>query len=675
MHAHTLERADLRERFRLEAKVAGRVESPFLVDVLDAGVSEDGAPFLVMELLRGEDLRRRLGRVGRFAPEEALRYVEQTALALDRVHAAGIVHRDLKPGNLFLEEREHEAPRVKVLDFGVAKLLEGAEPREGTSIAGTPVYMAPEQFRGRAVTGATDVHALGMIAFTFLVGAPYWEVEREQADDVLELALVAVHGPKEPACARAARKGVELPPAFDAWFAGATAPDPSRRFASAGVAARALAETLGLPSRVPEGPDVPRRDPGDYSSRGPPAPTTAPTLPPSGETTRTDSLPLAEPESASEADANVSPGRRGTLGQIDQFLEEHPSLAPYLMMAVLSLVGTIFSALRDATNLYLMAAAWLAAGIAVVAFYYRSIQQAKVGKGWLLALGKRSGATFWRYALEVGESIQCCSVGQLDRGYMSTIREVLGEAPTYMIALTDHERFMVAPYLAARARKFKSYDLVHVHMTDVVLEAPGYWLKLSPFYYLWGPPKTFAVTIVLPDARFRLNSVDHHMIEALRAVPPAPVPALPARAARGKVAFAAGAGALVVVGLVLGGLRAAGVLDGPPPLDPRQAGSPRASPVGKLAGLDNNQIRARIEAAHYQIIKVDERAPSSTWTLAGAGLNFVQMNRLADLRSAEALEQTLLKEPGATFREGTRILYVRMAQPGPARALLAQITR
>jgi tetratricopeptide (TPR) repeat protein/tRNA A-37 threonylcarbamoyl transferase component Bud32 len=248
MHAHTLDRADLRERFRLEAKVAGRVESPFLVDVLDAGVGQDGTPFLVMELLRGEDLRRRLDRVEHFPPAEALRYVEQTALALDRVHAAGIVHRDLKPANLFLEEREHEPPRVKVLDFGIAKLIEGLSASETTSSAGTPAYMAPEQLRGRGITPAVDVYALGMIAFTLLVGAPYWEEERTHARDIVEMALIIVEGPQEPAGVRAARRGVALPKAFDAWFAKAAAAEPRLRFESAGAAARALAEALEVPS-------------------------------------------------------------------------------------------------------------------------------------------------------------------------------------------------------------------------------------------------------------------------------------------------------------------------------------------------------------------------------------------------------------------------------------------
>ncbi|WP_437754859.1 protein kinase domain-containing protein [Sorangium sp. So ce1389] len=244
MHAHTIERADLRRRFALEARIAGRVDSPFLVDVLDAGVDRaTSTPFLVMELLEGETLAQRLARAGRCAPAEALRWLGQAALGLDKMHRLGVVHRDLKPSNLFLERREHDTPRLKILDLGVAKVLDAGV--ESTSAAGTPVYMAPEQFRGGKLTPAADIHALGMIAFTLLVGSPYWQDEAARGNDPIAFALAASSGPAEPATARAARRGVALPSGVDAWFARATAADPAARFASAVAAVRALAGALG----------------------------------------------------------------------------------------------------------------------------------------------------------------------------------------------------------------------------------------------------------------------------------------------------------------------------------------------------------------------------------------------------------------------------------------------
>ena len=244
MHAHVLQgedSADLRERFMREAKVAGYVESEFIVDVFDAGVDEaTGLPFLVMELLRGEELGKRVKRLGRLPLEEVGVYLHQTALALDKTHKASIVHRDIKPGNLFVTEREDGQPWIKVLDFGIAKLVAESTAGAATQAFGTPVYMAPEQFDPHSrITAAADIYALGMVAYTLLTGRAYWSPEAKSAG-VFALVSVAALGPQEPASVRAAARGVELPPGFDAWFARVTAVDPTRRFASATEAVRAL---------------------------------------------------------------------------------------------------------------------------------------------------------------------------------------------------------------------------------------------------------------------------------------------------------------------------------------------------------------------------------------------------------------------------------------------------
>src|SRR4029079_10372432 len=116
-------------------------------------------PFLVMELLRGEPISRLVRRTGRLPPKDALTYLYQTALALDKTHRARIVHRDLKPENLFLCEREDGPPRVKVLDFGIAKIVaENSVSVNATRTVGTPLYMAPEQFGDSGVSPATDLY-------------------------------------------------------------------------------------------------------------------------------------------------------------------------------------------------------------------------------------------------------------------------------------------------------------------------------------------------------------------------------------------------------------------------------------------------------------------------------------------------------------------------------------
>lgn len=239
----------MQERFEQEARVTSEIESEFIVEVMDAGVdAATQMPFLVMELLKGEDLHRRLMRVGRFGFEETVTLLKQVATALDKTHRASIVHRDLKPENLFLGERDDGAPRIKILDFGVAKMLsDSATNARATQSLGTPLYMAPEQFNaGSGVSPATDIYALGLIAYTLLVGLPYWQDEMDAGTNIFAFVGVAQQGMKESPVARARRRGVPLPAGFDAWCARAAAPNPGDRFRSALEAITALADVLGV---------------------------------------------------------------------------------------------------------------------------------------------------------------------------------------------------------------------------------------------------------------------------------------------------------------------------------------------------------------------------------------------------------------------------------------------
>jgi eukaryotic-like serine/threonine-protein kinase len=241
---------ELRDRFRREAHVTSSVKSEFLVDVFDAGLDEaSGMPFLVMELLEGEDLGRLVEREGPLAPSDVVAHLSQVASALDRTHAASIVHRDLKPENLFLTHREDGSSCVKILDFGISKVMnEAATGGPNTTSIGTPAYMAPEQIVGGPVTPAADIHALGLIAYTLLTGRAYWQDDVESTDNALAFALRAAQGIREGAVSRAHRHGHELPVEFDAWFACTAALDPKRRFRTASEAALALADALGVPA-------------------------------------------------------------------------------------------------------------------------------------------------------------------------------------------------------------------------------------------------------------------------------------------------------------------------------------------------------------------------------------------------------------------------------------------
>jgi serine/threonine-protein kinase len=242
--------AEMVARFRQEATVAGRVESEHVVEVFDAGFDpEHACTYLVMELLRGEDLGARVHRSGRLPPQEALDILAQVALGLARTHAEGIVHRDLKPENLFATRRDDGSLRMKILDFGVAKVVSGVGGTPRTTRAfGTPTYMAPEQLTGDGlIDERADLYALGHVAYVLLVGEPYFGPEHKAAKNVFAFAQTVLDGAREPAALRAARAGATLPPAFDAWFARATHKDPNARFRSAQEQILELAAALGLP--------------------------------------------------------------------------------------------------------------------------------------------------------------------------------------------------------------------------------------------------------------------------------------------------------------------------------------------------------------------------------------------------------------------------------------------
>ncbi|NUO49626.1 MAG: serine/threonine protein kinase, partial [Polyangiaceae bacterium] len=243
-----------RRRFTREATVTAKVASDHVVDILDAGIDEaSGSPFLVMPLLAGRDLAAEIEVRGALDAPTVLSYLTQIARALDRAHEARIVHRDLKPANVFIAERDDGSTQVMVLDFGIAKLIDRVSTRATEAILGSPLYLAPEQVRYKKerVTERADIYALGQLAYTALVGEAYYAPEDEASDGVMGLLMEMAVGETEPASARArARRSVELPEAIDAWFARATARDPSARFDSASEAVIAFAGVFELP--VPE---------------------------------------------------------------------------------------------------------------------------------------------------------------------------------------------------------------------------------------------------------------------------------------------------------------------------------------------------------------------------------------------------------------------------------------
>jgi serine/threonine-protein kinase len=226
-------------RFEQEARAAAMLRSPHVVQVLDYGV-DGNTPYLVMELLEGQSLNRRLGRDGLLTPAETWTVVNHVVRAISRAHEQGIVHRDLKPDNVFLVEGGDE-PLVKVLDFGTAKALLGPDlalTKTG-AMMGTPAYASPEQIVGGDVDTRSDLWSLGVMTFECLTGIlPF---SRPSLQDLLTaICREPIVVPSDVA---------DVPAGFDAWFARAVERDPTRRFQTARELKEALRPLIGPGSK------------------------------------------------------------------------------------------------------------------------------------------------------------------------------------------------------------------------------------------------------------------------------------------------------------------------------------------------------------------------------------------------------------------------------------------
>ncbi|MFT3775270.1 MAG: serine/threonine-protein kinase [Minicystis sp.] len=210
-------------RFEQEARIAGSLASPYVARVFDIGRDpETGVPYLVMELLSGEDLQALLDRTGALRPEAATRIAIQTCAGLAAAHAAGVVHRDVKPSNLFLTRRDDGEIVVKVTDFGIAKIRRPIPGTPGASkalpappvsmtksgeILGSPLYMSPEQVEAsRRVDARSDVFSLGVSLYAMLTGrAPYAHIK-----SFVQLLYTIVNIPAPPLASAAPWVPVEL---------------------------------------------------------------------------------------------------------------------------------------------------------------------------------------------------------------------------------------------------------------------------------------------------------------------------------------------------------------------------------------------------------------------------------------------------------------------------------
>jgi eukaryotic-like serine/threonine-protein kinase len=238
LHKNYIRDENLLTRFLNEARAANAIRHPNIIEILDSGTIADGTPFLVMELLEGESLGTRIRRVGALPLQTAVEFCYQTASALGAAHKKGIVHRDLKPDNLFVVPDPHdpERERIKVLDFGIAKLQQGSasdsvKTRTGT-LMGTPIYMSPEQCRGtKTVDHRSDIYSLGIIFFEMLCGQPPFV--SEGFGELVNMHLnVAPPAPSS--------QNANVSPTLDAIVLKMLAKNPDERFADMGELQTAL---------------------------------------------------------------------------------------------------------------------------------------------------------------------------------------------------------------------------------------------------------------------------------------------------------------------------------------------------------------------------------------------------------------------------------------------------
>ena len=242
LHATVINAPGVVERFAREARASAQLRSENVCRVSDVGAFDDGTPYIVMELLDGEDLASVLRANGPMPPQLVADYMLQACLAIAEAHQLGIVHRDLKPGNLFLARRPDGSALIKVLDFGVAKAPDQGDfsLTQTSNIIGSPGYMSPEQLRSsKEVDARSDIWSLGVVIYELLSGRQPFN-----ADTITELTLRIVMDPVPALPPNVPRGMVEV-------VGRCLEKDAARRFGNVAQLAAALAPFAG-----PSGADI-----------------------------------------------------------------------------------------------------------------------------------------------------------------------------------------------------------------------------------------------------------------------------------------------------------------------------------------------------------------------------------------------------------------------------------
>ena len=218
-------------RFQREAKAASRLNHPNSIGILDFGQAEDGALFIAMEFIAGQDLHQILSRDWPLPEARVVRIVSQVLSALSDAHGAGVIHRDLKPENIMVEQRRNEPDFVKVLDFGIAKITDtngddGPALTRAGFVCGTPEYMSPEQARGSQLDHRSDLYAVGVILYQLMTSMLPFESDSA-------VGFATKHLTEEPLPPSKRRPEARISPAMEKLILRALSKDPNDRPANA----------------------------------------------------------------------------------------------------------------------------------------------------------------------------------------------------------------------------------------------------------------------------------------------------------------------------------------------------------------------------------------------------------------------------------------------------------
>jgi Protein kinase domain len=249
LHPHNVADETIVARFRREAEACSKLRDPHTVTTYDFDETPDGILYLAMELLRGQSLHQVQKSEGPLPYERVLRILDQVAASLAEAHANGIVHRDMKPENVFIETREGE-DHVKVLDFGIAKVVSDEKPVPALTAVGqtlgTLEFMSPEQLRGQKLDGRADLYALGMMAYEMLTGHLPFTSAKSPID------IINFHMRQEPPAPSKLSDKVTIPAPVDAIIVKMVAKDREKRFADANALREEIVRTRLALDRTPD---------------------------------------------------------------------------------------------------------------------------------------------------------------------------------------------------------------------------------------------------------------------------------------------------------------------------------------------------------------------------------------------------------------------------------------